>query len=110
MCDTETANSLFCETLKKIDEHLEMVDQLYPKLLTTKEAKAQNAAKSFMSGGIELKRIISDYKKAWFAKHRQELRVNNHPQFIKDTGELFEIVLSRIEDETEHLYPLVRAV
>jgi len=110
MCDTETANSLFCETLNKIDEHLEMVDRLYPKLLNTKETKAHNAAKSFMSGEIELKRIIADYKKAWFAKHRQELRISDHSQFIKDTGELFDIVLSRIQDETEHLYPLVRAV
>lgn len=110
MCDTETANGLFCETLKKIEEHLALVDRIYPKLLNTKETKAHNAAKSFMSGEIELKRIINDYKKAWFAKNRDELRVDNHPQFLKDTSDLFEIVLSRIEDETEHLYPLARAV
>ena len=110
MCDTQTANILFCETLKKIDEHLEMVDHLYPKLLNTKVTNAHNTVSMFMSGERELKRIIADYKKAWFAKQRQELRINNHSEFLKDTSELFEIVLSRIQDETEHLYPLARAV
>ena len=28
----------------------------------------------------------------------------------KDTNELFDIVLQRILDETEHLYPLVRSL
>jgi len=109
MCDTETANSLFCETLMKIDEHLRMIDHLYARLLSQKDEKASRTAKMFMSGEIELKKIIAEYKKAWFAKNRPELRVGNHPQFIKDTEELFEIVLSRIEDETENLYPLLMA-
>jgi hypothetical protein len=109
MCDTETANSLFCETLNKIDEHMSMVDHLYATLLNQKNENAQRTAEMFMSGEVELKRIIAEYKKAWFARSRPELRVGDHPQFIKDTEELFEIVLSRIEDETEKLYPMLRA-
>jgi hypothetical protein len=109
MCDTETANDLFCETLRKIDEHLSMVDHLYATLLNQKDEKAHRTAKMFMSGEVELKRIIAEYKKVWFARSRPELRVGNHQQFIKETEELFEIVLSRIEDETEKLYPMLIA-
>lgn len=109
MCDTEIANGLFCETLQKIDEHLKMVDHLYAELLNQKDEKAHRTAQMFMSGERELKLIIAEYKKVWFAKNRPVLRVGNHPRFIKDTEELFEIVLSRIEDETEKLYPMLRA-
>jgi hypothetical protein len=110
MCDTETANSLFNETLKNIDEHLEMVDKLYQQLLVDKEASVHHTAQSFMSGERELKRIIAQYKKSWVASQKHELRINNHALFLKDTSELFGLVLSRIQDETEHLYPLVRAM
>ena len=109
MCDTETANSLFCETLQKIDEHLKMVGHLYTTLLSKKETNAQRTAQMFMSGERELRLIIADYKKVWFGKNRPELRVGDHAQFIKDTEELFEIVLTRIEDETEKLYPMLKA-
>ena len=110
MCDTEIANSLFCETLGKIDEHLKMVDGMYAALLSQQDAQAHRTAQMFLSGERELKLIIGEYKKTWFAKNRPELHVGDYQQFIKDTEELFEIVLSRIEDETEKLYPLLRAV
>jgi glutathionylspermidine synthase len=63
-----------------------------------------------MSGEQELKRIINQYTKKWCKKSRQELRVADYERFAKDTEELFQMVLSRIQDETEHLYPLVREV
>lgn len=110
MCDTEIANSLFRETLQKIDEHLMMVDSLYATLLSQQDAQAHRTAQMFLSGERELKLIIDEYKKTWFAKNRPELHIGDYQQFIKDTEGLFEIVQSRIEDETEKLYPMLRAV
>lgn len=43
-------------------------------------------------------------------KEKDTLQIKEHAQFLKDTDELFEIVLQRILDETEHLYPLVRSL
>ena len=108
MCDTETACSLFYNFLDRLNEHLGQVDQFYKGLLSDKEQKVNNTARLFMSGEQELKRIIAQYKKKWCQKSRQELKVSDHEAFRKDTQEMFDMVLSRIQDETEHLYPLVR--
>ena len=108
MCDTETACGLLYGFLKQFDEHLKLVDSLYQGLLTDKDQKVNNTAGMFMSGERELRRIINQYTDKWCRKDRQELRVADHKLFTRDTLELFGIVLSRIQDETEHLYPLVR--
>ena len=36
--------------------------------------------------------------------------INFMEKFLKETNELFDLVLQRIQDETEHLYPLVRSL
>lgn len=110
MCDTETACTLFYNFMDQFNEHMGLVDHLYQGLLSDKQQKANNMARLFMSGEQELKRIIAQYTKKWCKKTRQELKVADHERFMKDTEELFEMVLSRIQDETEHLYPLVREV
>jgi len=110
MCDSETACTLFYNFMDKFNEHMGLVDHLYQGLLSDKEQKANNTARLFMSGEQELKRIIGQYTKKWCKKSRQELRVADHERFTKDTEELFQMVLSRIQDETEHLYPLVREI
>ena len=110
MCDTETACTLFYNFMDKFNEHMGLVDLLYQGLLSDKEQKVNNTARLFMSGEHELKRIIAQYTKKWCKHSRKELRVADHERFTKDTEELFQMVLSRIQDETEHLYPLVREV
>ncbi|MGB5606679.1 MAG: hypothetical protein WBN51_09160 [Gammaproteobacteria bacterium] len=110
MCDTETACTLFYNFMDKFNEHMGLVDHLYQGLLSDKEQKVNNTARLFMSGEQELKRIITQYTKKWCKKNRQELRLADHDRFTKDTEELFQMVLSRIQDETERLYPLVREV
>lgn len=110
MCDTETACTLFYSFMDKFNEHMGLVDHLYQGLLSDKEQKVNNTAQLFMSGEQELKRIIAQYKKKWCDKSRKELKLADHERFMKDTEELFEMVLSRIQDETEHLYPLVREI
>ena len=34
--------------------------------------------------------------------------IDDHQAFVKDTNEMFNLVLERIQLETEHLYPLIR--
>ena len=108
MCETETACALLFDALGKIDEHMKMVDHLCQGLLVDKEQKAHNMAESFISGERGLKRIIAQYKKTWCTNNGQDHWVSDHEQFTRDTEELFATVLSRIQDENEHLYPHAR--
>ena len=110
MCDTETACHLLYGFLDQVDNHMKLVDSLYKDLLIDKKREVNNTAQMFMSGERELKRIISQYINKWCRKERRELRVADHQEFTRNTRELFEMVLSRIQDETEHLYPLIREV
>ena len=110
MCDTETACNLLYGFLDQVNNHMKLVDSLYKDLLADKKQEVNNIAQMFMSGERELKRIITQYINKWCMRERQELRVADHEKFTKDTRELFEMVLSRIQDETEHLYPLVRGL
>ena len=108
MCDTETACSMFYNFMDSINEHMGLVDSLYQGLLADKNTDANNTARLFMSGEQELKRIITQYTKKWCIKNRQQLKVADHEAFKKETQELFKMVLTRIQNETEHLYPMVR--
>jgi hypothetical protein len=95
-----------------VKEHIEMVDRdMYSDLLKSPDKKINNVARNFMSGSMEIKRILKDFTKRWCpTQKRDTLHINEHAQFLNDTEELFEIVLQRILDETEHLYPLVRSL
>lgn len=89
-----------------------MVDRdMYKGLLTSPDQKINNVAKNFMSGSVEVKKILKSFCKKWDPeKNKNELRIKEHELFIKETNALFDIVLQRILDETEHLYPLVRSL
>ena len=64
-----------------------------------------------MSGSVEIKKILKDFSKHWCpVKNKTELKIKDHELFLQAIDELFEIVLKRILDETEHLYPLVRSM
>ena len=62
-----------------------------------------------MSGSQEIKKIISTYTKTWCPKKKTDtLAIADHGRFIKESEEMFELILERIQNETEKLYPLVR--
>ncbi|MBT8421473.1 MAG: hypothetical protein KJO08_11525, partial [Gammaproteobacteria bacterium] len=90
--------------------HLDVVDHLYPILLSASDQQINNVATNFMSGGQQVKKILASYVKNWSDKKKHELVIKNYGEFLRDTGTLFEMVLNRIQDETEHLYPLVRRI
>ncbi len=110
MCDTETACTLFFNYIEKVKDHLGVVDHLYANLLTDEDQNVNNVARLFMSGEQEIKKIISQYVKKWCKRNKHELVIRDYSKFMEDTQEVFDIVLSRIQDETEKLYPLVREI
>nr|VFJ69070.1 MAG: hypothetical protein BECKFW1821C_GA0114237_101743 [Candidatus Kentron sp. FW] len=110
MCDTKTAYELFSQYLDGVRQHLGVVDQLYPILLADRSQHTNNTANNFMSGEQEIKKIIATYVKTWINKKKRELVIRDYEEFLQDTKTLFHLVLDRIQDETEHLYPLVRRI
>ncbi len=112
MCDTGSCCNLFNNYVTLVKEHMDMVDKnMYSGLLASPDEKVNNVAKNFMSGSVEVKKILHKFTKKWCpSQTNTELRIKDHKAFLTSTDELFDIVLQRILDETEHLYPLVRSL
>lgn len=108
MCDTETACDLLFLYLEKLDKHLTVVDHLYPTLLIDHDKQVKHVANNFLSGEQEIRKFIAKYMKTWCKRKKHELVIHDYAGFLEDTQGLFHMVLNRIQDETEHLYPLVR--
>lgn len=110
MCDTDTCCELFYRFGEKIQAHLETVDHTYATLLGSRDEHARKVAQLFMGGSQEIKRIFQQYTKTWCERHKHRLHIADHDEFLKDTRQMFDIILNRIQDETEQLYPLIRAI
>lgn len=111
LCDASVTCDLFFEYVGKVNEHLELQDKhIYRKLLTQADHDVHNMVTNFMSGGIEIKKVFSQYLKKWCGTRGKELRIDDYDAFATETEEMFEMVLDRIVDESEKLYPLVRRV
>ena len=109
LCDSKVTCDLFFDYVNAVKEHMAVTDSgMYSKLLGSGDQKLSNVANRFMGGSREINRIFSAYLKRWCKVKRKELVINEYDAFMKDTEEMFEIVLDRIQDETEHLYPAVR--
>ena len=110
MCDSGTCCELFNRYMGKVKEHIEIVDKnLYSKLLTNDDHDVQALARNFMSGSQEIRKIMTKYTKKWCPKKQTvSLAIADHEHFLKDSEEMFELVLARIQHETEKLYPLVK--
>lgn len=111
MCDTEIACTVFFDYVEKVKNHLELVDKhLYTKLLNSPDPEVRQKADRFMSGSHEIKRLFKSYLSKWSSPAHNSLRVRNHRKFVQETQDMMDIVLDRIQRETEHLYPLVKKV
>jgi hypothetical protein len=94
-----------------VKDHLAITDSaMYSKLLGSGDQKMSNVANRFMGGSREINRIFSGYLKRWCKLKSRTLVIRDYDTFIRDTEEMFEMVLDRIQDETEHLYPAVQRV
>lgn len=110
MCDTDTCCQLFYRYGEKLQAHLDTVDHTYTTLLNGHDEHAKKMAQKFMGGSHEIKRIFTQYKKRWCERRKQRLHIADHSEFLKETNEVFEMILNRIQDETEQLYPLIRTI
>ena len=111
LCDSEITCSLFFEYVERVKQHLDVTDSsLYARLLNNGDQQVKNTASRFMGGSKEIKRIFGDYLKKWCKLRQRELVIKQYDRFIAETDEMFQMVLDRIQDETEHLYPLIRKV
>lgn len=109
VCDTAVTYDLFFTYVDKVREHLDLEErELYQLMLAHRESDIRNIANKFLSGSGEIKRVFGQYLKRW--SRNKELRIKDHEQFVMETREMFQLVLRRIEDEVEHLYPTVREV
>ena len=110
MCDTGTCCDLFYRYTEKVKHHIDTVDKnMYSQLLTHEDHEIQKLARNFMSGSQEIKKIIAAYIKTWCPKKKADtLAIAEYDKFLKESEEMFELILERIQNETEKLYPLVR--
>jgi hypothetical protein len=109
MCDTQIACDLFFDYARKAREHMELVDkELCGRLISHEEQSVKNTADRFLSGSSEIKRIFADYLKDYCSEKRHALTIKDYDTFVTETNQMFDLVLDRIQRETEHLYPLIR--
>ena len=112
MCDTGACCELFYRYVGKVKDHIDLVDKnLYSRLLAHDDHDTQELARNFMSGSQEIKKIIASYIKAWCPKKKPDtLAIAEHERFLKESEEMFELILQRIQNETERLYPLIKEI
>lgn len=110
MCDTQICCDLFFRYGNTIQDHLDKVDTTYSSLLSSPDNKINNTATQFMDGSHEIRRIFSQYSKKWCEKRKHVLHIGDHNDFYNETKAIFDLVLNRIQDETERLYPLIREI
>ncbi len=104
LCDTQVMCDIFFNYVDAVKEHLKTEEKnIYQPMLIHSDQSIKNTATQFMSGSMEIKRVIAQYTRKWCSGSK--LRIKNHDLFVEDTEEIFEFVWNRIIDESEHLYP-----
>lgn len=111
LCDSQVTCELFFDYVNTVKDHMAVTDSaMYSKLLGSGDQGMNNLANRFMGGSREINRIFSAYLKHWCKVKRKQLVIREYDDFIRDTHEMFAMVLDRIQNETEHLYPAVQRV
>ena len=109
LCDTDCARRLFFEYIDAVRNHMETVDKRFcGRLIQSQDRNMANTADRFLSGSATIKRIFASYRKDWCDERKRELKIADHAAFVRDTNQMFGLVLDRIQRETESLYPLIR--
>lgn len=109
VCDNPITIELFMKYTDAVRHHFDQEDrQLYSKLLAHEDSAVKNTAGLFLSGSSEIKRLFESYCRRYCKNGG--LRIRDHDKFVSESDSMFELVLNRIQDETEQLYPLVKRV
>lgn len=111
LCDADTTRQLFLDAVSMIDHHLQQVDRLVKvHLLAHADPRDQNLGRKLSAESALLRRNFEEYAKHWTGAKGREMRIGDHERFIRDSDELFNLMLDRIQRETELIYPLLRRV
>ncbi len=109
LCDTATTRKVFQEALSMIDVHLRRVDRLVKKhLLAHDDPRDQNLGHKLSAESALLRHNFAVYGVDWTERQRPHMHIKDHQKFIDDTDELFNLMLDRIQRETELVYPLLK--
>ncbi|MCB1754710.1 MAG: hypothetical protein KDJ38_04265 [Gammaproteobacteria bacterium] len=109
VCDNPITSELFMRYIRTVKNHFELEDRsLYAKLLSHEDSAVKNTASLFLSGSSEIRRLFDSYCRRWCKK--DTVQIGDYEKFLLETDGMFELVLNRIQDETEQLYPLVKKV
>ena len=105
-CDTSITCDLFMTFANSFREHMDLEDRsIYARLLAHQDRQVNAEASRSLNASKELKRIFNSYMSKWC---RQGLSIKDHPAFIAETREIFNMIQDRIQVETEQLYPMMR--
>jgi pyruvate-formate lyase-activating enzyme len=106
LCDSSITCELFFRYIDAVNHHLKHTESgMFAKLLVDSDEREGKILDHFMDGAHEIKQIFNAYTKKWCKNN--ELRIRDYAEFVKDSSEMFELVLRRLQDETENLYPIV---
>lgn len=111
MCDNRITGEVFSEYVECARNHLKVLEkEVCTPLLSKGDKDAQLVTQRFISGSSELRRVIDKHVKRWTDKRHTALQIDDHAKFIDDTQHLTNMLLDRMQAETENLYPLARRV
>ena len=100
--NAKTAYQLLCELADKVKQHLAEEDKgLYPMLLIHEDPKVKSIAWGFISGEKPLRKTFDDYHKKWL----KNCDFNFTEDFVRETREIFDMLVYRIEREEQVLFP-----
>ncbi len=109
LCDMQITGELFFRYIELVKHHLQNTESaVFAKLLVNADQEQSRTVERFIDGSSEIKHIFADYTRKWCRNN--QLYIRDYSLFYKDTVEVFELVLRRLRDETEKLYPLMKAV
>jgi len=108
LCDSKITGELFFRYIDAVQHHLTNTESgIFSQLLTNSDDQTCTTVERFMDGAREIKQIFSRYTKKWCKNNN--LVIKDHDEFLNETEKVFELVLRRLLDETENLYPLVQS-
>ena len=112
ICDSHTCCKIFYNYMDHVNNHMQLVEsEMYPDLLSNPAPGAKNTVSNFLGSSQGIKHIMSSYRKKWCDTKHSGLSIGSkHDEFIQETDEMFAAILTRIQDEMENLYPMVRKI
>ncbi len=107
LCDAELTSELFFRYIDSVRHHLNNTENaVFAELLVHADSEQTKMVENFIDGSHEIRLIFTQFSKRWCRNN--QLQIKNYGEFYKDTMEVFNLVLRRLNDETEKLFPLVK--